>query len=138
MPFTSIRHFDVTIPAGTLKSAPLVTLTQFAPDVVERVEWLFPPGCQGMVGIQIGARGVPVIPQTRGLFIVRSGDSSGHDLDGMHTTGDWSVIGYNTGAFAHTVSVTFRTRRHERPQPQSLWTDGDWLQSIQPDQVIGL
>lgn len=112
---TQLRHFDVTIPAGTPKTAPLVTSVAFNPRVVTRVEWLFPPGCNGLVGIQIGARSVPILPGTTGQFLTRSGDSAGVDLEDMHTTGDWSVIGYNTGAHDHTVHITFLT--HAIPPP---------------------
>lgn len=108
MPATRVRVFDITIPAGTAKATPLVTLTQFPQSIVERIEWLFPAGCQGVVGIQIGARSVPVLPDNPAQFFTRSGDSSGYDVADMHDTGDWSVIGYNTGSFPHTVHVTFR------------------------------
>ena len=104
-------HFDVTIPAGTLKASPLVTPTQIEPNVVDRISWLFPEGCQGVVGIQIGARSVQVLPSGAGQFYVRSGDSSGVDLQDMHDTGDWSVIGYNTGNFPHTVHISIRAHR---------------------------
>lgn len=123
MALTMVRAFDVTIPAGTLKANPLVTLTQFEANVVERIDWLFPDGCQGTVGIQIGARATPVIPDQPGQFIVRSGDSAGYDLADMHTTGDWSVIGYNTGVFPHTIRVTYRVRRNEKPYRLIFITD---------------
>lgn len=116
MSLIMVRAFDVTIPAGTPKANPLVTLTQFEPNIVERIDWIFPDGCAGQVGIQVGARATPIIPDQRGQFVVRSGDSSGYDTAGVHVTGDWSVIGYNTGAFAHTIHVTFRVRRIEKPQ----------------------
>lgn len=124
MPLTIVHPFSVTIPAGTPIAAPLVTATQFAPNVVERVEWRFPQGCNGQVGIQIGARSVPVLPGDRTQFFVRSGDSQGIDLEDMHTTGDWSVIGYNLGAFPHTILVTFKMHRKVKPQ-RDLFILGD-------------
>jgi hypothetical protein len=124
MPRTLVKTFDIAIPAGTVKAAPLVTLTQFEPNEVTRIEWLFPSGCNGQVGIQIGARSVPVIPGDRTQFITRSGDSAGIDLEGMHTSGDWSVISYNTGAFPHIVHVTFHARRVVRePNPDIFILD---------------
>lgn len=110
-------HFDVTIPAGIAKAAPLVTLTPFEQNTVYRIEWLFPPGCQGNVGIQIGARSVAIIPQPNTSFIVRSGSASGYDIEDHHNTGDWSVIGYNTGAHPHTIQVTFFAHRNQ-PAPE--------------------
>lgn len=131
MPRTIVYPFSVTIPAGTPKASPLVTLTQFEQNEVERVEWLFPDGCNGVVGIQIGARSVPIIPSNPAQFIVRSGDSSGYNMSGQHHTGDWSVIGYNTGAFPHTITVYFYAHRIEvvQPIPYYLRSDGTELLS---------
>lgn len=114
---TIVRPFAITIPAGTLKTAPLVTLTQFSPDVVEHVQWRFPNGCNGFVGIQLGARGVPVFPQGALNFLVHNGSVNGYDLEDHHTTGDWSIIAYNLGTFPHTVYVEFRTRRNPKEPP---------------------
>lgn len=111
--FTQVRQVDVTIPAGTPKASPQVTSFQFGSVIMVRVDWLFPHGCNGLVGVQVGAKSVPVIPYDRTQFITRSGDSAGIDLADMHDTGDWSVIGYNTGAFPHTVHFTFRMHAHE-------------------------
>lgn len=122
---TIVYPFSITIPAGTPKSTPVVVLTQFEPNEVDRVEWVFPDGCNGVVGIQIGARNVPIIPSLNTLFIVRSGDSSGYNLSGHHNTGDWSVIGYNTGAFAHTVVVYFYTHRIEVDSPLPYYLQRD-------------
>lgn len=122
---TTVRAFDITIPAGTTAAAPLVTLTQFDPDIVERIEWLFPDGCCGLVGIQIGARAVPIIPRLVSQWLIRSGDSAGFDLAEMHVTGDWSVIGYNTGANPHTIHVQFVTHRLVKRKPlEVLVIDG--------------
>ena len=118
-----MRHFDVTIPAGTPRASPQVSLTQFPTAIVERIEWLFPAGCAGLVGIQIGARNVAVIPFDASQFITRTGDSSGIDLTDMHNTGDWSVIGYNTGAFPHTIHVTFHTHAIVTPDTSRFILD---------------
>lgn len=112
---TLVHQFAVKIPAGTTEAAPLVTSTVFPPNRVESVRWLFPGGCNGLVGIQIGARSVPVLPHTRGTWFINSGAAHGISVRDLHVTGDWSVIGYNTGAHDHTVHVTFVVYREERP-----------------------
>jgi hypothetical protein len=124
VPLTIIRPFDVTIPPGTTKAAPLVTPTVFDPNVVESIRWRFPNGCNGFVGIQIGARGVPVLPGGIGHFLVHNGDTTGYDIEGHHTTGDWSVIGYNLGTFAHTIHVEFKVHRNTKVRPD-LFILGD-------------
>lgn len=118
--------FQVTIPAGTPQAVPLVTATTFEPNVVERIEWLFPRGCNGLVGIRIGARGVSVLPPNASNWYRHNGAIHGIDLIDMPVTGDWSVIGYNTGANPHTIDVTFRVHRIERLPPLfTLVTDAD-------------
>jgi hypothetical protein len=117
VPINTWYQYDVTIPAGTAINAPLVTLTQFEPNTVERIEWLFPDGCLGVVGIAIGARSVPIIPRSHSQWLIRSGQSQGMDLEGAHDSGDWSVIGYNTGQYAHTVHVSFIVHRTVKALP---------------------
>lgn len=116
--------FDVTIPAGTPIANPLVTPTIFETNVVRRIEWRFPGGCNGQVGIQIGARSVPVLPPVAGQYFVRSGTVQGYDLEDMPNTGDWSVIGYNLGAFPHTIHVVFLVNRIQ-PSTPDLFILGD-------------
>jgi hypothetical protein len=128
--FTIINPFAVTIPAGTPKAAPLVTVTRFNQNVVERIEWVFPDGCNGQVGIQIGARATPVLPGDVNQFFVRSGAAQGFDLEDMHNTGDWSVIGYNTGVFPHTILVTFVAHRIITPEPIPAYLAADAIELL--------
>jgi hypothetical protein len=130
MPRTLSYTFAVTIPAGTLPSAPLVTPTQFETNELRRVEWVFPGGCNGVVGIQIGARSVPVLPSSPAQFHVRSGAAEGLDVSEFPNTGDWSVIGYNTGSFPHTIQVTFHVARIE-PQTKDAFLINDTTPYLQ-------
>lgn len=124
MPKPRIHKFDVTIPSGTRPSAPLVTPTVMDTLVIDHIRWTFPPGCQGMVGIQIGAREIAILPTNPAFWFVRSGDSAGYDLTEQHDTGDWSVIGYNSGAFNHTIQVEFTAHKLEYVTPVNLVLDG--------------
>lgn len=121
MSVTLTYPFDVTIPAGTPVANPLVTPTVFETNTVRRIEWRFPGGCNGQVGIQIGARTVPVLPSKVGQFFVRSGNVQGYDLEDMPNTGDWSVIGYNLGSFPHTIHVVFVVNRIELEAPEPYY-----------------
>jgi hypothetical protein len=127
---TLFHSFPVTIPAGTPKAAPLVTLTRFEQNTVDRIEWVFPDGCNGQVGIQIGARAIPIIPNDKTQFFIRSGSAQGVDVEGLHNTGDWSVIGYNTGVFPHTVDVTFRVHRNIQPEPIPAYLAADAIELL--------
>jgi hypothetical protein len=114
---TLVYTFPVTIPAGTPQATPLATATTFEPNVVERIDWLFPHGCNGHVGIQIGARSNPVLPPVKGQWFLRSGSAGGVDVQDVPVTGDWSVIGYNTGSFDHTIQVAFHVHRTVKEPP---------------------
>lgn len=124
---TLVREFAVTIPAGTAKATPQVTPTTFDDMVIDRIEWYFPQGSAGVVGVQIGARSVQVLPTNTGTYFVRSGDSTGFDVTDLPTTGDWSVIGYNTGLFPHTVYVTFTGKPPASEPPLVFIIDGSPL-----------
>jgi hypothetical protein len=126
MAVTLAYIFQVTIPPGTLQAAPLVTPTTFEPNEVEHIEWLFPHGCNGLVGIQIGARSVPVLPPNGVNWYRHSGSESGITVEDMPVTGDWSVIGYNLGVNPHTIDVTFKVRRLAKEPPLfTLLSDAD-------------
>lgn len=126
MPLTLIKAFDVTIPAGTPKLAPVTRITRFDQGIVTSIEWLFPEGCQGMVGIQLGSRSVSVLPNDPTQFYVRSGSAGGVQVEEMHNTGDWSVIGYNTGTFDHTIHVTYRAHRIPTPPKPETFIVEAW------------
>lgn len=135
MPRTITKTFQVTIPAGTAKATPVTLPTTFEPNIVDSIEWTFPHGCNGKVGIQIGARSVPVLPGDRAQFYTTSGDTHAIGLDGHHDSGDWSVIGYNTGQFNHTVQVVFVVHRIEPlPEPEVTWLDSELTYSHPPFQ----
>lgn len=119
-----VYPFDVTIPAGTQKTTPLVTSTKIDPNTVDRITWTFPHGCNGQVGIQIGSRAAAVIPADATKWFTTSGNTNSLDLEDYHETGDWSVIGYNTGNHAHTIQVQFHVRRKEQEyKPPHNWSD---------------
>lgn len=130
MAYTVVHPFAVTIPAGTLPTAPLVTPTVFAPNIVDSIEWVFPDGCNGAVGIQIGARKVPVLPGAITQFFTRSGSAGAINVEDMHDSGDWSVIGFNTGSFPHTVQVTFKVHRYIKPEPIPGYLLDDLVSSL--------
>lgn len=117
MSITLLHPRGVTIPAGTLKTAPFEGGAVFPPGIVEAVLWRFPGGCNGQVGIKIASSHNPVFPATTTEWIVHSGDVSGYDIQDFPDSGDFSVLGYNTGSFPHTVQVEFRVRRREPEEP---------------------
>lgn len=102
-----IRKFEAKIPAGTAKTAPVTIDVSFPPRVVTQINVRVPPGPNGNLGFQIAAAGNQVIPINLGQFIVANDDRMEWPLTDYIDSGDWQVVGYNTGAYDHTIYVTF-------------------------------
>ena len=101
------RTFQVAIPAGTLQSAPVRINTRFEPFTVSQVTVRIPPGPLGQMGFRIASSGVQVVPWNAGAWIVANDEFLIYPATNWPDSGDWAVIGYNTGVFAHTIYVTY-------------------------------
>lgn len=102
-----IRTAQATIPANTPLNAPVTVNVSFPPRIVRGVRWRVPPGPGGLMGWQLSSDGVPVIPVVAGTWIVADDEHDDWPLDGYPDAGNWQVTGYNTGAYPHTVYLTF-------------------------------
>lgn len=102
-----IRQFTAVIPAGTPQAAPVRVPMTFPPRIVRQVEIRVPPGPSGLVGFALQNSGLTVIPYASDAFIVTAADAINWPLDGYITSGDWQLLGYNTGANDHAVYVRF-------------------------------
>lgn len=111
-----IRTFSVTIPAGTLSSNPAKTNVNFPTRIVEQIDAVFPQGPSGLVGIAIAAGGQAVIPYGASQWIIADNETVYMPVADQVQSGAWSVIGYNTGSFAHTVQVRFYLNLPPVPQ----------------------
>lgn len=124
-------EFAATIPAGTAIASPVTIPTTFHQREVNAIRWIIPPGALGVVGFYIGMRGLQLFPSSTGTWFVRSGHAGGVSVEDMPNTGDWSVTGYNTGAFNHTIYVTFEVslikREPSSPELSSLYDLSEFL-----------
>lgn len=101
------REFAVTVPAGTLKSAPLVTDVSFPARTVLSVSWRVPPGPSGLMGWALTSAGTPVVPIQPDTYIVTDNQADTWPLAGYLDSGNWQVTAYNTGLYDHVVYLTF-------------------------------
>lgn len=115
MPVDEVYEFNISTPANTLQASPLVTLTQFSPRIVDRIEWKVPAGSLNVIGFQIGMRGVQLIPANKGQFIIPHLTSGGWDVRDQPDSGDWSVTTFNTGMYPHSLAVSFYARLIPKP-----------------------
>lgn len=125
-----VRKYTVTIPAGTAIATPQTTSIAFPIRVVRSVDWRIPPGAQGVMGWQLAMGGVQVVPYGSDTWVVDDGTAGTFTLDGYPDSGAWQVIGYNTGAFAHSVFLTFHLDLVERPKPVPQQISGPLLSSV--------
>jgi hypothetical protein len=102
-----VHKFGVTVPAGTLKTAPLVSNLTMPPRVITAVTIVIPPGTRGLVGFALGAAGVPFIPYQPGQFFVTDDEKITWPLEEQMTSGAWQAFTYNTGQYAHTLEFRF-------------------------------
>ena len=102
-----IREFAVLVPAGTPLAAPLTVDVSFPERVVTAVSWRVPPGPSGLMGWALTSAGAPVIPITPGTYLVADDQSDTWSLTGYLDSGNWQVTCYNTGAYPHTLYLTF-------------------------------
>lgn len=102
-----IESFDITVPAGTPKAAPVTTDVSFPDGKLQRVEIDVPDGHAGLTGIQLlGAKG-QVIPYTTGAFLVANDHAFGWDLVGQLDSGSFQVRCFNTDIYPHGFSIRF-------------------------------
>ncbi len=104
---SDVQAFDATVPAGTPQNAPAVISLAMPPRTVMTVEIRVPPGPRGVMGFQLASGGLQVIPATPGAFIVTDDEVITWQLANYLETGAWELIGYNTGAYDHTLHLRF-------------------------------
>lgn len=102
-----VYRFSVTVPHGTLQSAPQVTQLPMPVREVRSVEVTVPPGPHGLVGFQFTSGSGLVLPVNAGQFIVMDGRTRRWDLNDYMTSGAWALTAYNTGTNDHTLEIAF-------------------------------
>lgn len=100
---TRIELTNVTVPAGTLITAPLRTVPTFDEGQVDRIEMRWPPGPSGLVGLRVGHSGQVVIPFDVNTWLVTDDEAIVWDVSGYPTGAKWFVDGYNSDVFDHTI-----------------------------------
>lgn len=102
-----IRHYTLTIPAGTTSAAPAILDTLMPPRTVTGIEIVVPPGVNGVVGFQVLNSHLPVIPYGSDAWIIANGEIINWPLEGFINSGSWQLAGYNTGVNDHSLLFRF-------------------------------
>ena len=103
-----VYSFPVTIPAGTLESAPLTFNLTTPPRAVVEIDVRIPPGPRGLVGFAISAAGAQVLPTNLGEWFIGDNEPLSWPLKSPIDSGAWQLTGWNTGQYDHTLYVVFQ------------------------------
>jgi hypothetical protein len=106
---------DVTIPAGTLSTAPQVTSLTWRQGYPVRVELRFPPGPSGLVGVKLRHSGVEVIPKSGSAFLIADNEIVGWDIESDLYQPNWQFVAYNEGVYDHTIQIRMLLNELGRP-----------------------
>jgi hypothetical protein len=107
LPASRIEVFDVTVPKGTPKAAPIETQTRFTPGELVGIEVKIPDGHNGLTGFRILLAGGQAIPATAGAWVSGNDDELDWNTIGYPSSGAWSMQAYNTDAFDHVFHVRY-------------------------------
>lgn len=102
-----IRVYSVNVPANTPIITPATTDVSFPARVVRQIQIRVPPGPNGELGFQIANSGIAVIPINTGGWLIANDELVDLPITSEHDNGSWQVIAYNTGSYAHMLSVRF-------------------------------
>lgn len=99
---------NITTPSGTLRSSPKKTTIKVTNGLIYRVEFFFPRGSQGLMGVAVFDALYQCWPSTVGEFFVSDNESIGFDDLLIKETEpfEFQVMTYNEDeTFDHFVSV---------------------------------
>lgn len=102
-----VESKKATIPAGTSALAPVTIALTFDDGRVDQLDILIPPGPSGLVGFAIVHSQQQIIPYTAGDWIIGDDEKLPWPLENFPTGGKWSLRGYNTDVYDHTIYVRF-------------------------------
>jgi hypothetical protein len=111
----------VTVPAGTLITAPQTTALSLRDAVLQRIEVVIPPGPSGLMGFAFLHSGQQIIPFNTAQWIIADDDKLSWDVDNYPTGNKWSVRAYNTDVYAHSLYL----RLHFQELRQALQLAGE-------------
>ena len=113
--------FDLTVPASTAETAPLVDEVELVPGTVTRVELQFPRGCVGLVHVKVFHAAHQVWPSNPGGAIAGDGSLVGWaeqwELDDK-PSGLRLVAWNDDDTFPHTVTFRFALQAASGPEEE--------------------
>jgi len=102
--------YSVKIPISTPEDDPVKECVRLPAGLLQRVDVLFPPGCAGLVHVQVWYEGSQFLPTTRGESYY--GDNMYREIpllvDLEHDWNEFEIVAWNNDDwYEHTVVVYF-------------------------------
>lgn len=98
----------IDTPANTSQSTPVVTDLKVMAGLIYQVDFYFPPGSSGLMGLQVRSQNVAIYPRNRESFFI--GDNAKYsfpDLFQLNTDSNiLQLLTYNTDTdYSHQLSI---------------------------------
>lgn len=143
---TRVYETQVTVPAGTLHTAPLTVPWVTEDNDVADIEIEIPPGHNGVTGIRVMKGDVQLLPYGTGTFLVANGYDRVFPVGEYLPTSDVKIQAYNEGLYSHTFYLRMTVSNHVIPSTASPVPDTSALgfggtvvsqDPLSPDALIG-
>lgn len=130
-----IHQFQATIPPGTTKASPFSVKIPLPSEVVQLIDLDVPPGPAGLMGFYLAVSGQQMIPFEMGEWLVWDDREKSWPVENFPTSATWSIVGYNLGVFAHTITVRFHSQSAVQTSPNTIIPSVTFVASPDSDQV---
>lgn len=132
MTYDEVWEFDLTIPAGTPKTSPVVLPCTMPARIVDLFHWRVPAGHNGLTGFRLSMGGVQVFPRNAGGFIRANAEQDTWPVQNVPDSGAWDITAYNTGTLPHSLFVRFMVRIIRKQEPR-VTPRANWQLASVPD-----
>jgi len=102
-----VTECDLILPAGNGSTAIYYEEANLGWSDVQSIMLVFPPGCSGLVGVQIQYAVNPVYPNGPNSWYILDDYVLAIDVTNQQQGGQWRVVGYNTDTYQHIVRGYF-------------------------------
>lgn len=96
---------DIVIPAGVLRTAPQTFTLPWREGYPDFIEFRFPPGPSGTVGVQLFHSGRRMIPKRADTFLISDDEIVKWELEGYPYNSVYTVRAFNEGNYQHTIQL---------------------------------
>lgn len=101
------QQFFMPVPAGNGSRQLWNANAPLGPSIVRRILITWPPGCAGLVGVQIQAGGQAAFPNVSASYMVFDNYTYAFDVQNQINSGQWLIQAFNTDFLIHNIQAIF-------------------------------